>query len=122
LWLRSDGVCAASKGAVFTSALDVGVVILPHRRRGKECVVSRRRHFAVGVVDRLKLHHRLVVAGAVDAAASRNLGAGERRKVQLALIFNINGFRFSPCPLSKSGCDQKANSKHVAASKAQANP
>jgi len=42
-----------------------------------------------------------VVARTIDEAASRDIGAGEERKIQLAVIFYSDGFRCRPACASE---------------------
>lgn len=107
---------SAIERAVVARALDRGVVVFAHGRCREKSLVGGRRHFAVGVVSGVELHDHellgLVIAGTIDEAAARDLGARKGLEVQLAVILHIHGLGSGPGGAGKRRADEQDKSKH----------
>jgi len=110
-------MCSTIKRAVRARALDVGVIVLPHRRCSQKGVEGRYWHLAIRVIDRSQLYDHellgLVIARSVDEAAPRDIGAGKGRKIQLAVIFHVDGLCRCPSGAGEGYGDEEDKSKHA---------
>ena len=92
-------------------ALDVRIVILPHRGCVQEAVPRRLRHIAVLRIDRVQLHDHgvvgCVIADPADDAASGDVLADERGEVHGAAAFDIDGFGVGPAGAGQAGQKQR---------------
>jgi len=108
-------MCSTIKRAVRARALDVGVIVLPHRRCSQKGVEGRYWHLAIRVIDRSQLYDHellgLVIARSVDEAAPRDIGAGEGRKIQFAVVFHVDGLRRRPGGASEKRGDEDGKPK-----------
>src|SRR4051812_25356303 len=86
-------VGAAVERSILPATLDVRVVELPHRRRDNEGVERRWWQFTIMIIGALEVDQhvslRLVVADALNEAAARCVGAGERLEIDGASIFDV---------------------------------
>ena len=90
-------MCSAVEWSIRARSLDLLIVKLSHGRSGQKGFKGRCWHLAIVVIGAAKIDEQvalcLLVTNALDEAAARRIGAGERSKVNRAAVLDIDRLR-----------------------------